>query len=165
MKWAELREKWNEDPDWVQAFEEEYPFRDVAMAIVTLRSSLGLTQAQLAEMVGTQQSVVARLESGQHSVEIEFLNRIAHAVGRTWRPVFGEAEQLAPAVEEQPVLTYERIFPVAHPGPAVFSPPDVIRVATATGFIPSPAASRAAYEVRPSSSKRRGDEKQEMVAA
>lgn len=40
----------------------------------------GLTQAQLAERVGTKQSSIARLESGRTAPSISFLNEIAKAL-------------------------------------------------------------------------------------
>jgi transcriptional regulator with XRE-family HTH domain len=160
MKWAELRRKWNEDPEWVQAFEEEYPFRDVAMAIVSLRAQLGLTQAELARLANTHQSVIARLESGQQSVEIEFLNRIAAAVGQTWRPVFGQAEEQAAerAVERAEFRTREPIFVVQPQSSALFAPLDLIRITKSASFIPSPARSRVSYEVSRRPARRQDEE-------
>jgi len=47
------------------------------------RSAAGLTQAEVAERIGTTQSVVARLESGKarHSPTLATLERYAEAVG------------------------------------------------------------------------------------
>ena len=169
MKWAELRSKWTEDPEWVQAFEEEYPFRDVAMAIVKLRAQLGLTQAELARLAKTHQSVIARLESGQQSVEIEFLNRIASAVGLAWRPVFGQAEEAAGerAVEDVELRTREPIFATEPQSSALFAPLDLIRIAKPAFFIPSPVQSRASYEFSRRPARRKDEEAAEagMVAA
>ena len=55
--------------------------RETAKNVAKLRVSLGLTQSQLAEMLGTQQSSIARLEKGEKIPSLEFLNRIAEAVG------------------------------------------------------------------------------------
>jgi transcriptional regulator with XRE-family HTH domain len=160
MKWAELGRKWNEDPEWAQAFKEEYPFRDVAMAIVSLRAQLGLTQAELARLANTHQSVIARLESGQQSVEIEFLNRIAVAVGLTWRPVFGQAEERAAerAVERAEFRTYEPIMVGEPQSSLLFPPMGLIRVTKSARFIPSPARSRASYEVSGRPARRQDEE-------
>jgi transcriptional regulator with XRE-family HTH domain len=169
MNWKDLRREWSENPEWSQAFEEEYPFRDVAMAMVTLRAELGLTQAQLAELAGTQQSVISRLESGQHSVETEFLNRIAKAVGVSWRPVFGQAEERAAerAVERAEFRTYEPIIPVEPQSSLLFPPLDLIRVIKSARLIPSPARSRASYEVSGRPARRQDEEPAQagMVAA
>jgi ribosome-binding protein aMBF1 (putative translation factor) len=45
-----------------------------------LRSARGLTQAQLAERMGTTQSVIARLEAGQRVPSLVTLERVATAL-------------------------------------------------------------------------------------
>jgi transcriptional regulator with XRE-family HTH domain len=57
---------------------------DVAHSILTLRSEAGLTQQELAELVGTTASVICRLEDaryGGHSVAM--LRRIAAALNKS----------------------------------------------------------------------------------
>ncbi len=48
--------------------------------IARLRLLRGLTQAQLAELVGTQQPSIARLENGSQSPSISFLEKVAGAL-------------------------------------------------------------------------------------
>ena len=90
--------------DVLEQADEEFPFGRVAEAVLDLRRRYGLTQARLAELAGTSQPVIARLESGSHPAEITLLNKIASAVGERWRPEFegGQSGQLegAPAVDE-----------------------------------------------------------------
>jgi transcriptional regulator with XRE-family HTH domain len=58
---------------------DEFAFID---ELLKARASAGLTQAQLAERIGTTQSAVARLESGgAHSPSIATLQRYASALG------------------------------------------------------------------------------------
>ena len=49
---------------------QEFPYRSVALSVVDLRGRLEMTQGQLAQRVGTTQSVISRLESGRHPIEI-----------------------------------------------------------------------------------------------
>ena len=58
----------------------EFEFLD---EILKARSAAGLTQADVAERIGTTQSAVARLESaiGKHSPSIATLQRYASALG------------------------------------------------------------------------------------
>ncbi len=60
--------------------EEEFKFLD---AFLKARSAAGLTQAEVAERIGTTQSAVARLEtgSGKHSPSISTLRKYARAIG------------------------------------------------------------------------------------
>lgn len=65
------------DPDFLAAAEELEPGYQVAR----LRMLRGLTQAQLAEMVGTRQPSIARLENGTSVPSLSFLTKIAEALG------------------------------------------------------------------------------------
>ena len=64
-------------PDFLAAAEELEPGYQVAR----LRMLRGLTQAQLAEMVGTRQPSIARLENGTSTPSLSFLTKIAEALG------------------------------------------------------------------------------------
>jgi len=65
------------DRDFLAAAEELEPGYQVAR----LRMLRGLTQAQLAEMVGTRQPSIARLENGTSGPSLSFLTKIAEALG------------------------------------------------------------------------------------
>ena len=60
--------------------DEEFRFLD---EFLKARSAAGVTQAEIAERIGTTQSAVARLESGRgkHSPSIATLEKYAHALG------------------------------------------------------------------------------------
>ena len=64
-------------PDFLAAAEELEPGYQVAR----LRMLRGLTQAQLAEMVGTRQPSIARLENGTSASSLSFLTKIAESLG------------------------------------------------------------------------------------
>lgn len=57
------------------------PYQDIAWQLVKYRMDQGLTQEQLAELVGTSHSQISRVESGRHAVGIKTLARIADALG------------------------------------------------------------------------------------
>ena len=52
---------------------------------VYARAAAGLTQAALAERMGTTQSAIARLEGGRVSPSVETLRKYAKAVGKRLR--------------------------------------------------------------------------------
>jgi DNA-binding XRE family transcriptional regulator len=65
-----------EDPEFVTALRELEPGHQIAR----LRIQRGLTQAQLAEMVGTRQPSIARIESGKSLPSLSFLERVAQVL-------------------------------------------------------------------------------------
>ena len=58
---------------------------DVAQLVHDLRTSAGLTQRQLADRMGTTQSVISRLEQAGRLPTLEMLRRIAVATGADLR--------------------------------------------------------------------------------
>ena len=88
MRWRDLARELEERPDFRAAYEQQFPYANVALAVVALRARHELTQRDLAERAGTPQPVIARLESGRHPVEIKLLSRIAAAVGESWTVTF-----------------------------------------------------------------------------
>jgi transcriptional regulator with XRE-family HTH domain len=66
-----------QDPEFRAAAEELEP----AYQVARLRMMRGLTQEQLAEMVGTKQPSIARLESGKMEPRLSFLRRVVEALG------------------------------------------------------------------------------------
>ncbi|WP_066459385.1 helix-turn-helix domain-containing protein [Castellaniella caeni] len=83
----ELVKKMLEDPEVRAEYErierEEMPMLD---AILQARREAGLTQAQVAERMGTKAPAVARLENslitGKHSPSISTLKKYAAALGK-----------------------------------------------------------------------------------
>jgi len=66
-----------QDPEFRAAADELEP----AYQVARLRIMQGLTQEQLAELVGTKQPSIARLESGRSEPKLHFLRRVAEALG------------------------------------------------------------------------------------
>jgi DNA-binding XRE family transcriptional regulator len=66
--------------DAYDQLEDEFAFLD---EVLKARAESGLTQAQVAERVGTTQSAIARLESAapKHSPSLATLQRYARALG------------------------------------------------------------------------------------
>jgi DNA-binding XRE family transcriptional regulator len=65
-------------------FDKAEAKRKIAQEIATLRKAHHLTQAQLAEKVGTKQQVISRVEShnDKRMPSFEFLDRIAKTFNR-----------------------------------------------------------------------------------
>lgn len=69
-----------DDKDYRHAYMETAVRGDVARQIQALRHQAGLTQAEFAELIGTRQSVVSRLESADYGkVSVQTLLTVAGA--------------------------------------------------------------------------------------
>jgi predicted transcriptional regulator len=82
MRWDEAKKiilKNKEVQEELNNNEAEYK---IIEEIITARQERSLTQKGLAELVGTKQSNISRLESGNYNPTIDFLNKIARAVGK-----------------------------------------------------------------------------------
>lgn len=75
----ELKDEMLASPDVRQAYEDLAPEYEIARAIVRARSAAGLSQAELAERMGTAQSYIARLESGRVLPSTKTLLKVAEA--------------------------------------------------------------------------------------
>jgi len=60
--------------------DEGWLFAQIAEQVVAQRHARGLSQRELAELTGTTQSAIARLESGGRPPRIDTLQRIANAL-------------------------------------------------------------------------------------
>jgi ribosome-binding protein aMBF1 (putative translation factor) len=60
--------------------EDGWFFAQIAEQVVAQRQARGLSQAELAELCGTTQSAIARLESGGRPPRIDTLLRVANAL-------------------------------------------------------------------------------------
>ena len=70
-------------PELRAQIEEEKHNAEVAQMIYDARQKSGLTQKQLAELIGTKQQVIARLEDADYEGHsLSMLQRIAAALGR-----------------------------------------------------------------------------------
>jgi transcriptional regulator with XRE-family HTH domain len=70
-------QEWMQDPE----FRAEYEALKPNDQVTRLRIERGLTQAELAECVGTKQPSIARLESGRRDPSLDLLRRVATALG------------------------------------------------------------------------------------
>jgi predicted transcriptional regulator len=87
-KLADLKARLMKDPEFAAAYAVADVEYRVIEEMIRTRSEAGLTQAALAERMGTTQSAIARLEGGRVSPSVETLRRYAVAVGKTLRVEF-----------------------------------------------------------------------------
>jgi ribosome-binding protein aMBF1 (putative translation factor) len=68
------------DPTWKAAYDKAGIEVRLAIQIAKAREKAHLTQKQLAEAVGTTQSVISRIERGEQNLTIATLSKIADAL-------------------------------------------------------------------------------------
>jgi ribosome-binding protein aMBF1 (putative translation factor) len=76
---------WRKDPAFREAYEALEDEFALAAQVIEARARAGLTQAELAERMGTSQSAVARLESGKAHPSVATLEKLAQATGSKLR--------------------------------------------------------------------------------
>lgn len=92
------------DPEFRAAVEELEP----AYQVARLRIMRGLTQEQVAELVGTKQSSIARLENGNTQPRLSFLRRVVEALGgRLEVRIMPQEEATTPARPSIPTTDVE----------------------------------------------------------
>jgi len=70
------------DPEFKAHYEEEKQALMLAIKIVELREKKGLSQQQLAKLMGTSQQAISRIESGEYEgFTLKTLEKIAEATG------------------------------------------------------------------------------------
>lgn len=57
------------------------PYRAIAAIVIHARAARQWTQRQLADEIGTTNTVVSRIESGRHAVSLDTLQRLSTALG------------------------------------------------------------------------------------
>ncbi len=81
-KLSTLKKKWLKDSKVKAAYEEHTLEFTVAQKLISERLKVKMTQKDIAEKMGTTQSVIARLESGAQLPTIKTIQRYANALGK-----------------------------------------------------------------------------------
>ncbi len=81
MDIEKLKKQSMQDPAFKKAYEALGGEFAVANELIRARASAGLTQAQVAERMGTKQSAVSQIEGGRN-ISLARLRAYAKAVGR-----------------------------------------------------------------------------------
>ena len=84
----EVADEWLKDPEHKAAYDALEDEFALAGALIEARSKADMTQEQVAEAMGTTQTVIARLESGRTMPSTRTLERFAKATGTKLRISF-----------------------------------------------------------------------------
>ena len=80
-KWEDLEKELLADPATKKEIDKLAPRYEVISELIAARIRHKLTQAEVAKKIGTNQSAISRLESGNLNPSLEFLQRVASAMG------------------------------------------------------------------------------------
>lgn len=80
-KWEVLEKELLSDPATKREFDKLAPRYAVISQLIAARIKNKMTQSDVAQKVGTKQSAIARLESGNVNPSLEFLQKIAQVMG------------------------------------------------------------------------------------
>lgn len=78
--WSELKNKFLSDPECKAEYDKLEAEYELISELIGKRLEKDLTQKQLAEKIGTKQSAIARLESGEGNPSFKFLKRVAEGL-------------------------------------------------------------------------------------
>jgi predicted transcriptional regulator len=81
-KWEEVRKELLSDPATKREYDKLAPRYVVISELIEARIKSGLTQADVANKIGTGQSAIARFEGGNVNPSLDFLQKIAQVLGR-----------------------------------------------------------------------------------
>ena len=68
------------NPKFKAEFDRLQPEFEVINSLIRARIKRGITQVKLAKKIGTKQSVISRLESGNANPSLKFLKKLAQAL-------------------------------------------------------------------------------------
>ncbi|MDB5178965.1 MAG: putative transcriptional regulator [Patescibacteria group bacterium] len=86
MDIQKARELLNKNAEFKQAYSKLDLSYEIGKMIIDARIARGLTQADLAQLIGTKQPSIARIESGNSLPSITFLAKVAEALGTQLLP-------------------------------------------------------------------------------
>ena len=82
MNWSKAKTIIHKNKDVQNELKKNEAEYKIIEEIIMARKEKKITQKELAELIGTKQSNISRLESGNYNATLDFLNKIAHAVGK-----------------------------------------------------------------------------------
>ena len=82
LPFSEFKKELLKDPNVKAEYDKLEPQFAVVSAILEARYKKGVTQEEIAKRVGTKQSAIARIESGNANPSIGFLQKLAEALGK-----------------------------------------------------------------------------------
>ena len=88
MNHEQVKQMMLQDHEVKKEYDALSPIYEIQEELIKLRNEKGLNQKQLAELIGTKQSAISRLESGNYNPSIQLLTKLAEAFNKELHIVF-----------------------------------------------------------------------------
>ena len=82
MKYSEIKEKYLNDPETLEAYEQFEPEYQLIYAIVESRMEKNISQQELANMTGIDRSDISKMENGNANPSLKTIKRVAEGLGK-----------------------------------------------------------------------------------
>lgn len=82
MLFDEYKEQLLKDPEFKQAYDDLAPEYQIIRAMIAARQELQISQQDLSQRTGINQSHISRLENGNYNPSLKFLKRVAAGLGK-----------------------------------------------------------------------------------
>lgn len=81
VSFSDVKTRWMKDPKFRKAYEDLQPEYAIIHAIIRKRIASKMSQKDLAKKLGTKQSAISRLESGNYNPTLSFLKKLSTTLG------------------------------------------------------------------------------------
>ena len=88
MNHEQVKQIMLQNPEVKTEYDALAPIYEIQEELIKLRNEKGLNQKQLAELIGTKQSAISRLESGNYNPSVQLLSKLAQAFNKELHIVF-----------------------------------------------------------------------------
>ncbi len=88
MNHEQVKQMMLQDSEVKKEYDALAPIYEIQEELIKLRNEKGLNQKQLAELIGTKQSAISRLESGNYNPSVQLLSKLAQAFNKELHIVF-----------------------------------------------------------------------------
>lgn len=85
IEYSKLKAKWLKDKEFKREYDALEPEFELIRSLIRKRLQANLSQAELAKKIGTKQSAISRLESGDYNPTIGMLRKVAAALNADLR--------------------------------------------------------------------------------
>jgi ribosome-binding protein aMBF1 (putative translation factor) len=81
VSFSDVKKEWLKNPKFRKAYEDLQPEYAIIHAIIKKRIASKMSQKDLAKKLGTKQSAISRLESGNYNPTLSFLKKLSTTLG------------------------------------------------------------------------------------